>query len=209
MIPAVSDLPELCYYTSPCHKSFTHSLFNVAVETAIARQTKCEIHIFDPTSGELMDDRWEYHSYGLTGKNASFTSYWDWRTQSQANCTGCQMKNLREIMLDLGHDWIDLLKVDIDGAEWRSFDFIYEEMGSLPASQIQIELTGLDITDLSDSLAGGTFSVFKLWSRLFNDGFRIFHLEPNLGTCVKRNKDRSASFEYALWRGKDDSTWDY
>jgi len=131
----------------------------------------------------------------------ALTTYWDWRTQAQSQCMDCPMKNLKEIMEDLGHDWIDVLKIDIDGAEWRSFEYIYNEMRTLPASQIQLELTGLDITDQQASLAGGTHGVYKLWSNLISDGFQIFHIEPNLGTCKSRTKDRSASFEYAMWRG--------
>jgi hypothetical protein len=110
------------------------------------------------------------------------------------------MKNLKDIMEELGHSWIDILKVDIDGAEWRSFDYIYQQMHTVPSSQIQVELTGLDITDQPDSLAGGTQGAYKLWSNFINDGFRIFHVEANIGTCEYRERDRSASFEYALWR---------
>jgi hypothetical protein len=170
-------------------------------ETDMANRTDCEIHIFDPTSTYLRDQRWTYHPYGLTGQDPNFTNYWDWRTQKQSSCENCPMKNLKQIMEELGHSWIDILKVDIDGAEWRSFDYIYKEMHTVPASQIQIELTGLDVTDQPDSLAGGTHGVYKLWSNLIKDGFQIFHLEPNPGTCHYRKQDRSASFEYALWRG--------
>ena len=174
---------------------------NSCFESDIIQRTDCEIHIFDPTSSELKDPRWTYHSYGLTGNDSRLTTFWNWRTQKQSQCTDCPMKNLQEIMKELGHDWIDILKIDIDGAEWRSFDYIYNEMHTLPASQIQIELTGLDVTDESDSLAGGTHNVYKLWFNLINDGYLIFNVEANLGTCSKRERDRSASFEYAMWRG--------
>jgi hypothetical protein len=169
-------------------------------EADMANRTDCEIHIFDPTSSYLRDQRWTYHPYGLTGENPNITKYWNWRTQKQSSCDNCPMKNLKDIMEELGHSWIDILKVDIDGAEWRSFDYIYQQMHTVPSSQIQVELTGLDITDQPDSLAGGTLGVYKLWSNLINDGFRIFHVEANVGTCEYRERDRSASFEYALWR---------
>jgi hypothetical protein len=169
-------------------------------EEAVAEATDCDIFIFDPTSSELRDDRWTYLPYGLTGKDPSVSDFWDWRTQSRTKCDGCRMKNLKEIMAELGHQWIDILKVDIDGAEWRSFEYAFQVMHTLPASQIQIELTGLDISDQPDSLANGTQGVFQLWKNLMEDGFRIFHLEPNVGTCKRRDRDRAASFEYALWR---------
>lgn len=160
------------------------------------------IHIFDPTSLELKDPRWTYHSYGLGGADPTVTSYWNWRTQRPANCTDCPMKNLKDIMKELGHSWVDILKVDIDGAEWRSFEYIYNEMKTLPADQFQVELTGLDITNLPDSLAGGFDGVFSFWSHVLNDGFKIFEMEPNYGTCDYRSKERAVSIEYAMWRGE-------
>jgi hypothetical protein len=174
---------------------------NSCFEKGMVDLADCEIHIFDPTSKELLHDRWVYHPYGLTGSDPNMTDYWDWRTQSLSRCEGCTMKNLKDIMTELGHDWIDILKIDIDGAEWRSLDFVYQKMKSAPASQLLLELTGLDITDQSDSLSGGTLGVYRLWKNLIQDGFRLFHLEPNVGTCKYRGNDRSASFEYAFWRG--------
>ena len=161
-----------------------------------------EIHIFDPTSSELKDPRWTYHSYGLGGADPTVSSYWNWRTQRPANCTDCPMKHLKEIMKELGHSWVDILKVDIDGAEWRSFEYIYNEMKTLPSDQLQVELTGLDITVLPDSLAGGFDGVFSFWSHVLNDGFKIFEFEPNYGTCGYRSKERAVSIEYAMWRGE-------
>lgn len=160
-----------------------------------------EIHIFDPTSSELRDPRWTYHSYGLGGADPTVTTYWDLGTQRPANCTGCPMKNLPEIMKELRHTWIDILKVDIDGAEWRSLEYIYQKLNTLPADQFQIELTGLDISTLPDSLAGGLDGVFAFWDRLLRDGFQLFQLEPNLNTCASRSKERAVSMEYSMWRG--------
>ena len=170
-------------------------------ESAMAESFDCEIHIFDPTSPELKDDRWTYHSYGLGGKDVSITQYWDWRTQSPANCVACTMKNLNDIMKELGHTYLDVLKVDVDGAEWRSFEYIYDLMKTLPADQLQVELTGLDVTPKADSLAGGLAGAHKWWVNILQDNFHIFHLETNPGTCTYRGKERGTSTEYALWRG--------
>ena len=158
-------------------------------ETAMVENFDCEIHIFDPTSSELRDDRWTYHSYGLSGSDPDVTSYWSWRTQKQAECEGCPMKSLDQIMKELGHSAVDILKVDIDGAEWRAFDYAYKTLKSLPADQIQIELTGLDITSLEDSLAGGLSGVYELWSNILQDGYKLFHLEANVGTCGYRSQE--------------------
>ena len=172
-------------------------------EEALVNKFDCEIHIFDPTSSTLQNPKWTYHSYGLGGEDPTITDYWDWRTQKRANCTSCPMKHLPDIMKELGHDYIDILKVDIDGAEWRSFDYIYKHFKTLPADQLQIELTGLDVTPVvKDSLAGGYPGNIKWWENILTDGFKVFELEPNYGTCGYRTKQRGASVEYALWRGE-------
>ena len=179
---------------------------NACFETALVNDVlpNCEIHIFDPTSEEIPHEHWTYHSYGLTGHNASDTRYWDWRTQRAGECRNCPMQNLQQIMKSLGHSHIDILKIDIDGAEWRSLEFVYDVMKTLPADQVQIELTGLDITpNINQSLAkGGLAGVYELWHNLlFRDQFKLFHLEYNVGTCRSRSKEQGVSVEYALWRG--------
>jgi Methyltransferase domain len=172
-------------------------------ESHMATLTDCEIHIFDPTSREIKHPRWTYHSYGLTGHDPTVTTYWNWRTQKQANCTNCPMRTLQQIMFELNHTWIDILKIDVDGAEWRSLREIYTTMGSIPATQLQLELTGLDITDEDDSLAGKSAGVHTVWEHLIHDNYVIFHIEPNIGSCNYRGKSRSVSFEYALMKKEE------
>jgi len=172
-------------------------------ESAMADMFDCEIHIFDPTSGELRNPRWTYHGYGIGGKNSEITDFWNCRTQKRDTCTNCPMKDLKTIMKELGHTHLDVLKVDVDGAEWRSFQYIYEEMKSLPADQLQLELTGLDVSSKNDSLAEGLSGAHRLWENILLDGFKIFNVEFNMGTCSYRDKDRSVSTEYALSRLPD------
>jgi hypothetical protein len=64
-----------------------------------------------------------------------------------------------------------------------------------------VELTGLDVTPLADSsLAGGYEGNIAWWDNVLNDGFKVFEIEPNYGTCNYRSKFRSVSVEYAMWR---------
>lgn len=45
-------------------------------------------------------------------------------------------------MMDLGHEWVDLLKVDIETSEWELFsDFYASEGASLPATQAGIHFS--------------------------------------------------------------------
>ena len=39
--------------------------------------------------------------------------------------------------MDLGHEWVDLLKIDIETSEWELFsDFYALEGATLPATQV-------------------------------------------------------------------------
>ena len=43
-------------------------------------------------------------------------------------------------MTDLDHEWIDVLKVDIEKSEWDMFrDFYAEENATLPVTQLLVE----------------------------------------------------------------------
>jgi len=166
---------------------------NVCFEEAMLQNRICELHIFDPTSGEITDKRWTYHGYGIGGVNLTETSYWNWRTQAPAICENCPMKTLKMIMEELGHTWVDILKVDVDGAEWRSFEAIFDQIGTVPASQLQIETTGLDIT--VDKMP----QIIDFFKNVSNDGMRVFNIDPNPGTC-NRDERHGPSVEYAFMK---------
>ena len=68
-------------------------------------------------------------------------------------------RTLAGLMRELGHAHVDVLKVDVDGAEWRSFDAVFRDWphGALPFGQLQFEATGLARTPgaASDEWRGG------------------------------------------------------
>ncbi|KAF9650622.1 hypothetical protein BDM02DRAFT_3092791 [Thelephora ganbajun] len=93
-----------------------------------------------------------------------------------------KMWSLRGLMEHNGHDFIDILKVDIEGAEFASlatfFDFYeYDFAGKpLPIGQLQIELHPREI---SRDYSG--FSAFLAWwEKVERLGLRPFWTEPNL-----------------------------
>lgn len=47
-----------------------------------------------------------------------------------------------QIMGELGHSHIDVLKIDVDGAEWRAFSQMFRAGTLNHVDQIQVELTG-------------------------------------------------------------------
>ena len=48
------------------------------------------------------------------------------------------LKTLHTIMSDLGHRWIDVLKIDIEGSEWRALEGLLTLPGTLPFTQLQV-----------------------------------------------------------------------
>jgi hypothetical protein len=39
---------------------------------------------------------------------------------------------------ELGHNWVDVLKIDIEGAEWEVLDNLLNQTGTLPFTQLQV-----------------------------------------------------------------------
>lgn len=156
----------------------------------------CEVHIFDPTSRSIVKHGWHYYGYGLGGRDPKENRYYNWRTQKEAYCPSCAMKTLKQTMASLSHSFVDVLKVDIDGAEWRSFEAIFDDFSNpdepLPFGQLQIETTGLDITPQNAS------RIANFWRTLARRRFAAFHLETTLSTCRIRNKSQGTSTEFAL-----------
>ena len=98
------------------------------------------------------------------------------------------MYTLTKLMEINGHDFIDILKIDIEGAEFESLITFIEDFatnkhphapghngGSLPIGQLQIEIHAREDTHYHE------FAPFKRWwERLEKAGLRPFWTEPNL-----------------------------
>ena len=85
--------------------------------------------------------------------------------------------NLRTLMEQNNHGFIDVLKIDIEGNEFDSLEVFVDSFhgGPLPFGQLQIELHPLEESDWQD------FPKFlKWWEKLEEAGLRPFFSEPNL-----------------------------
>ena len=54
------------------------------------------------------------------------------------NMTRFPVTSLAKIMADLGHDWVDVLKIDIEGAEWAVLKALLKTGAVLPFTQLQV-----------------------------------------------------------------------
>jgi hypothetical protein len=134
---------------------------------------QCEIHIFDPTVKDVPLDlppQAHYHTLGLGAHNG--------KIDLGVQFPDCELKTLLSIMRELGHDHIDVLKVDIELSEWAVVHQWALE-GLPPIGQLAIELhLGFDHKPPAFPLSDLIFLFDFFESR----GFRLFAREPN-GWC--------------------------
>lgn len=88
-----------------------------------------------------------------------------------------KMYTLRTLMDRNGHDFIDILKIDIEGNEYDSFEAFIDSFGGepLPIGQLQIE-----IHVFKDQPWNDFAKVLKWWEKLEAAGLRPFFSESNL-----------------------------
>lgn len=139
-------------------------------EDAVFRANpSCEVHIFDPTVDPvgskflLHSKRWHFHAFGLAG------------TAGNLPRVG-KVDILSAIAARLGHQRIDILKVDIEGAE---FDAVQQwaQDPQLPAIvQVQMEVHYMD------KPGHGLGTVIEPLQKL---GLRLFHVETNGADCTE------------------------
>lgn len=98
-------------------------------------------------------------------------------------------------MNENGHDWIDILKVDIEGSEYETFDAIMDDFGDeLPFSQLQMELHVRE-----DMISFPNF--LKWWERLESKGVYPWWTELNLNPTFSGQKDWASEYCFLNTRG--------
>ncbi|KAG0240564.1 hypothetical protein BGW41_006825 [Actinomortierella wolfii] len=110
-----------------------------------------------------------------------------------------QWKTLQTLMQENGHQWIDILKIDIEGHEYETLHALmdhYDNHGRsndgnddsmmasvLPFSQLELELhveTALSMQGRVPKQAMQFADFLRFWRRLESFGLRAFWTEPNL-----------------------------
>ncbi len=123
----------------------------------------CEIHVFDPTSAPL--ERYRYHSVGICGQGDSFTD--------QGKSYPC--KQLPDIMRELNHTAVDVLKMDVEGSEWDVITAT--DWSSLSIGQLLVE-----VHDQRAQRSMQTILTNYL-GKLEAAGLYMFSLEPVCSGC--------------------------
>lgn len=142
-------------------------------EEALLQRTKCEVFGIDFSVSEFgpqlkalgreENSRAHFLQAGISGKSdlAASPPYY----------------NIQDLMESNGHEYIDILKMDIEGFEFDSMDSLtrlFDRKGEpLPIGQLQVEIhieTHID----------GLTSMMKWWEKLEAGGLRPVWTEPNL-----------------------------
>ena len=116
---------------------------------------------YDGTAKLFPHDNPEFVAHSLTPRSA---------TASQA--VEVQVRTLRTVTRELGHDHIDLLKMDIEGAEYAVIDNLIRE--SVDIRQLLVEFHHLD-RKIDGMRVERTREAVQKLNRA---GFKIFHVTP-------------------------------
>ena len=164
----------------------------------------CEIHIFDPTltveqKNNVHDflHKTKLHEIGLGESNGELKIgnrkvLWTQKTRSVY-----QVQTLSTLMSELGHKWLDVLKIDIEGGEWKVFESLFATMHRIPATQIQVELHFL----------GDVNTVLSFFKKMREKGFRVFSVEPNYYGRTAENARLMIEYSFIQVDGYGSIVW--
>ena len=181
-----------CWCVCPDHLSSASVVYSFGVgedisfDLELIRQFQVQLHAFDPTprsiewiKSQILPKEFVFHEYGLADfngcckflppKNPSHISHTIVQRDSPWPAIELPVQRLATIMQSLGHDQIDLLKMDIEGAEYgvvRDFLSSGVHIGQLLVEfhhrwpEVGIEKTKKVIRELNQA------------------GYRIFNVSP-------------------------------
>ncbi len=158
---------------------------DVSFDLALIERFGVRVHAFDPTPAsqawlgtQRLPDELVVHPVGLAAYDGSAPFFAnanpDWISHSivASSRTGSQVaeipvRRLSSLMSSLGHDHIDLLKMDIEGAEYAVLDDLLTT--GLPVHQVLVEFHGDDHASAAERAA-------PLVDRLSSAGLDLIHV---------------------------------
>lgn len=169
---------------------------DISFDLDLIERLSARVHAFDPTpraadwlSQQDPPDRFAFHPYGIAARDgvATFRAPADPAHISHVLVEGgghgelqWPIRRLSSVMAELGHDRIDLLKMDIEGAEYEVIRDLVES--GLDVGQLLVEfhhrIHKLGVERTREALA-----------LLRGSGFRIFYVSDN-GVAVSLLRQR-------------------
>lgn len=173
-------------------------------EEAVLATTNCEVHVFDPTLGQAAFEKLakqpkiQFHPIGLGPRNEQVQMHDNTMTMGNNNGHTMDVLTLQTIMQSLNHNWVDVLKIDIEGFEYAVLQQLMENSKSrLPVTQLLVEFHYWD--HVQRTLPQDILATFKA---LVNNNFRVFSTEPNWWWTNKAHEFIEYSFLHVDDSGK-------
>ncbi|KAG9126735.1 hypothetical protein FRC07_002175 [Ceratobasidium sp. 392] len=161
-VSRIKDKPNCVVYSAGIS---TESSF----EAEVLRRTNCTVYGFDFSVRQFGP---EVHNYASLRNRTHFYRYGLAGTDNHSG--NPPMWTIQALMQKHGHTFIDILKIDIEGAEFdtlKSMINYYKDIGPLPFGQLQLEIHANKITFMQ---------FLRWWEDLEEAGLRPFWTEPNL-----------------------------
>ncbi|XP_066531019.1 probable methyltransferase-like protein 24 [Hoplias malabaricus] len=156
----------------------------------------CEVHRFDP-SRRLMQS-----SGSGFGSIQHHQAWLDWRRpygRPHRGGQGSVPRRLLDIMDSLGHRTVDVLRVDLESAEWRVLESWVQD-GTL--QKITKLIVTIHLQWAGFEIGGAEVEVVRFWysvlSALRNSGFRLAHSAYGSGHTVLRHELPHTHSSYTL-----------
>lgn len=140
---------------------------DISFDVALAERYLCDVHTFDPTPKAVayvssalrsLSTPISFHPWGVwerdglvrmyAPRNPSHVSYSAINLQRTDEFFEADCRSLRSIMTDLGHRRIQLLKLDIEGAE-------YQVLKSMIADEIFPSILAVEFDEVHTPIDGG------------------------------------------------------
>jgi len=161
---------------------------DISFDLEMIRKFSCMVYAFDPTpksigwvKAQKLPTRFHFFDYGIAAydgiarfnppENPEHVSYTILdRPSTSHNAVEAQVYKLKTIMGMLGHRRIDLLKMDIEGAE-------YEVIEEFTKTDMEVGQLLVEFHHRFENV--GAIKTRRAVKLLNNKGFKIFHVSPN------------------------------
>ena len=173
---------------------------DISFDTAAIKNHNCRVFGFDPTPKSIdwirsqdVSPRFTFHDVGISDKSGFCDFYFPKNPDNVSGSivvqdnidvgekTTVKMRSIKDIMTELAHTHIDILKMDIEGAEYSVIDNILDS--DISIDQILIEFHDRFV----ENGKARTQQAIKL---LNNKGFEIFAISDSCYEISFINKNK-------------------
>jgi FkbM family methyltransferase len=173
---------------------------DVSFDTAVIRNHNCRVFGFDPTPKSIdwikdqdISPKFTFHDLGISDKSGFCDFYFPKNPDNVSGSivkqdnidvgekTTVKMRSMKDIMNDLGHTHIDILKMDIEGAEYSVIENILD-------SDISIDQVLIEFHDRF--VENGKARTQQTIRHMNNKGFEIFAISDSCYEISFINKNK-------------------